>query len=111
MARFPGTILAQTNDPKEIQRADLDLLDKLNTIAAVSALADTAARLASVNPVVLSGQIAFETDTGYFKIGTDGKTKYIILKYLLKKKHCKEYLDLFVKKITLHLALAKDILL
>lgn len=30
MAKYPSTILPQSNDPKEIQRALLDLLDKIN---------------------------------------------------------------------------------
>jgi hypothetical protein len=33
MSNFPSTLLAQTNDPKEIQKADLDLLDKINQIS------------------------------------------------------------------------------
>lgn len=31
---FSSTLLAQTNDPKEIQKADLDLLAKVNQVAA-----------------------------------------------------------------------------
>ncbi len=34
MAKFPSTILSVKNDPKEIQRAELDLLSKINQVAA-----------------------------------------------------------------------------
>jgi hypothetical protein len=30
--RFPSTLLAQSNDPQEIQKADLDLLKKVNRL-------------------------------------------------------------------------------
>ena len=42
---------------------------------------DTAANWASVNPVLASGEPAFETDTGKFKIG-DGTTAYNSLDYI-----------------------------
>lgn len=42
---------------------------------------DTAANWASVNPVLASGEPAFETDTGKFKIG-DGITAYNSLDYI-----------------------------
>ncbi len=41
---------------------------------------DTAANLASANPVLFKGQIGYETDTKYFKIG-DGATAYNSLSY------------------------------
>jgi len=45
-----------------------------------NAISGTAAALASANPVLLSGQIGYETDTKYFKIG-DGSTAYNSLSY------------------------------
>ena len=45
---FPSTILAQTNDPKEIQKADLDLLDKINKLsAAIDSLTSSASGYAT----------------------------------------------------------------
>ena len=41
MPKFPSTILAQTNDPKEIQKADLDLLDKINQLSQIVAVLQT----------------------------------------------------------------------
>jgi len=48
-----------------------------------NAVCDTAANLASSNPVLLKGQIGYETDTKYFKIG-DGSTAYNSLSYQWK---------------------------
>lgn len=31
--KYKGTLLSQTNDPVEIQKADLDLLKKINELA------------------------------------------------------------------------------
>lgn len=41
---------------------------------------DLAAKWTSINPILLAGEIGFERDTGYFKIG-DGETAWIDLKY------------------------------
>jgi len=46
-----------------------------------NAIADTAANMASNNPVLLKGQLGYETDTKYFKIG-DGSTAYNSLGYV-----------------------------
>ena len=48
-----------------------------------TAIVDTAANMASNNPVLLKGQIGFETDTIAFKIG-DGSTAYNSLNYIFK---------------------------
>jgi hypothetical protein len=83
---FPSTILPQTNDPQEIQKAVLDLLDKINKIGgtpgavSVNPVADTAANFTSKNPTLLSGQMGYETDTKFFKIG-DGTTAWTSLSY------------------------------
>ena len=51
MPKFPSTLLPQSNDPKEIQKAALDLLDKINQvvtlISALPAYADNATALAA----------------------------------------------------------------
>jgi hypothetical protein len=74
--------IADKTDPKdierEIQKADLDLLSKLNKIG--SPVANTAAWFTRFNPKLLAGQIGFELDTLYFKIG-DGSTAYNSLTY------------------------------
>lgn len=48
-------------------------------------LRDTAANLASLNPTPLSGEWAYETDTGNVKVG-DGSTTWNSLKYFLEGK-------------------------
>lgn len=48
--------------------------------ALTNAIADTAANLASSNPVLLKGQIGYETDTKFYKIG-DGAAAYNSLSY------------------------------
>ena len=83
---FPSTLLPQTNDPQEIQKAVLDLLAKINTIGgtpgavSVNPVADTAANFTSKNPTLLAGQLGYETDTKFFKIG-DGSTAWTSLVY------------------------------
>ena len=52
--------------------------------ALTNAIVDTAANLASSNPVLLAGQIGYETDTKFFKIG-DGTTAYASLVYQWKQ--------------------------
>jgi Major tropism determinant N-terminal domain len=52
--------------------------------ALTNAIADTAANMASNNPTLLKGQIGYETDTKYFKIG-DGSTAYNSLLYQFKQ--------------------------
>ncbi len=49
-----------------------------------TAKVDTAANLASTNPVLLAGQIGYESDTKYFKIG-DGATAYTSLMYQMQR--------------------------
>jgi hypothetical protein len=44
---------------------------------------DTAANWTSVNPVLASGEIGFETDTNKFKIGLGGTTAWTSLDYAL----------------------------
>jgi hypothetical protein len=46
----------------------------------LTSIVDTAARLASSNPVLLKGQVGYESDTKFFKIG-DGSTAYASLMY------------------------------
>ena len=46
---------------------------------------DTAAGWTSVNPVLLSGELGYETNTGYFKIG-DGSTAWNSLAYMPESK-------------------------
>jgi hypothetical protein len=83
---FPSTLLSQTNDPKEIQKADLDLLDKINKLGGqagatvVNPIAQTAALFTSSNPTLQAGQLGYETDTKFFKIG-DGTTAWTSLSY------------------------------
>jgi hypothetical protein len=91
MPKFTGTLLPQTannNDPKdverEIQKGNLDLLSKINDVAGNTPITGTAAEMAKNNARILAGQMAFETDTGFFKIGTDGKTQYNALPYQWK---------------------------
>jgi hypothetical protein len=45
--KFPSTNLAQSSDPKDIQKADLDLLDKINQVQA--AIDATNAAIAKLN--------------------------------------------------------------
>jgi len=54
-------------------------------LRAITARVGTAAALAAANPVLLAGQIGFETDTGIFKIG-DGTTAYNSLLSVMAKK-------------------------
>jgi hypothetical protein len=83
---FPSTILPQTSDPQEIQKAVLDLLDKINRLGgapgavSINPVADTAANFTSKNPVLSAGQLGYETDTKFFKFG-DGSTAYNSLSY------------------------------
>ena len=42
---------------------------------------DTAANLTSQNPTLLAGEIGYETDTGYIKVG-DGSTAWTSLAYI-----------------------------
>ena len=51
------------------------------SVSLVTAQVGTAAALASANPVLVKGQIGYETDTLSFKIG-DGSTAYNSLTYL-----------------------------
>jgi hypothetical protein len=51
--------------------------------ALTNAISDTAANLTSSNPVLLKGQIGYETDTLSFKIG-DGSTAYNSLTYFYR---------------------------
>jgi hypothetical protein len=53
MAKFPSTNLAQSSDPKDIQKADLDLLDKINQVQ--SAIDATNAAIAKLNIPSIGG--------------------------------------------------------
>ncbi len=55
---------------------------------------DTAAKWLKANPVLLSGEIGIEGDTGKMKVG-DGKTKWRVLPYLITGMSQKEILDCF----------------
>lgn len=42
---------------------------------------DTAANWTSTNPTLAAGEIGFETDTGYLKVG-NGSTAWSLLRYM-----------------------------
>jgi hypothetical protein len=66
------------DDPNKTNPPNLRLKDPW--IFDADTIADTAANLASANPTPMKGQIAYETDTKYFKLG-DGSTAYNSLSY------------------------------
>ena len=66
------------DDPNKTNPPNLRLKDPW--IFNADTIADTAANLASSNPTPMKGQIAYETDTKYFKLG-DGSTAYNSLSY------------------------------
>lgn len=92
--QFPTPVLPDKNDVDSIRKALLDLLAKLNQIAApitlpqnfkgTTAVTGTAAQLLTLNPILAVGQIGYETDTKYFKIG-DGTTVYNSLGYQARR--------------------------
>jgi Major tropism determinant N-terminal domain len=55
-------------------------------MAVIQTQRGTAAALTATNPVIASGQIVYETDTGRFKVG-DGTTAWASLSYCAPATH------------------------
>jgi hypothetical protein len=79
-------LLVTDTSVEATNRALIDLSSRINQLAGtpgalvINPVADTAVNFTSRNPVLLSGQLGYETDTKFFKIG-DGTTAWTSLSY------------------------------
>jgi hypothetical protein len=79
MAKIP--ILVSKLGIEDTNRALTDISQQLGSMDPISG---TALQLSKTNPVLLTGQVGFETDTLSFKLGLDGRTKYNSLTYFYR---------------------------